>query len=558
MKSAAERKRVLVTAGLPYSNGRIHVGHIAGAYLPSDIYVRYLKLRNVDVKYICGSDDHGVTIMLEAEKQGKTPAEVVAHFHALQKKAFDGLGINFDIYSSTSRNPYHKQVSQDFFLKMYEKGYFEKIKTRQFYDEDKNMFLPDRYVKGTCGFCNTPDQNGDQCENCGKILDVDSLKEARNTKGGGAVGVRETVHWFLDLTKFQGAVEKWLDEATLRDHTRAYVKSLISSGLVKRSMTRDIDWGIPLPIDDPEAKGKVLYVWFDAPIGYISNTLELVEGDKKKFADWWQSNDTEIVHFIGEDNTIFHCLIWIAMLAGEGSYRLPAGVVVNQFLNIQFPDKSEAEKISKSRGMAVWIEDYIAEGGNPDVLRYYLTSIAPESARTVYRPEELVQKNNTDLGNALGNFVNRILSFNEKNFSAKIPPNFPAKVGEVDKKFEADVLSYYGQVTDELEKFNFKHALFLIMELARICNKYIDDKAPWTSKKTDLELTQVTISYSIKAIQALGVMLLPFIPGAAAKQLSFLNIDASKTKWEDAVKFLPAESSLNKPEILFARLEHEK
>lgn len=558
MKSPATRKRVLVTAGLPYSNGRIHVGHMAGAYLPSDIYVRYLKLRNVDVKYICGSDDHGVTIMLEAEKQGKTPAEVVGYFHGLQKKAFDGLGIEFDIYSSTSRNPYHKELSQEFFSSMYKKGYFEKIKTKQFYDEDKQMFLPDRYVKGTCGFCDTPNQNGDQCENCGKDLDVNSLKDARNTKGGGAVGVRETVHWFLDLTQFQSKVEEWLDKATLRDHTRAYVKSLISSGLVKRSMTRDIDWGIPLPIDDPEAKGKVLYVWFDAPIGYISNTLELLEGNRSEFAKWWQSDDCEIVHFIGEDNTIFHCLIWIAMLSGEGSYKLPAGVTVNQFLNIQFPDKSEAEKMSKSRGAAVWIEDYIAEGGNPDVLRYYLTSIAPETARTVYRPDELVQKNNTDLGNALGNFVNRILSFNEKNFSAKIPPEFPVKVGDVDRTFEAAIISAYENITSELENQNFKHALFLIMEFARVCNKYIDDKAPWTTKKTDLELTQVTISYSIKAIQALGVMLMPFIPTAAAKQLSFLNIDASKVKWEDAVKFLPAESPLGKPEILFARMELPK
>lgn len=407
-------KRLLVTAALPYSNGRPHVGHVAGCYLAADTYVRYQRLTGRDVRFVCGSDDHGVAIVLSADREGKTPAEVAEYYGKIQKEDFESLGIHFDVYSSTSRNPYHAQTSQNFFLELYKKDYFEKKSTEQFYDPVKKQFLPDRFVKGVCGYCSTPDQNGDQCENCGKVLDSTTLLEAKSVLSGEPAVVRETVHWFLDLSRFSTVVEEWLDGATIREHTRNYVKGLLSSGLIQRSMTRDLSWGIPVPLDEPEAEGKVLYVWFDAPIGYISNTMELCaerDGDCQLYSKWWKDDECDILHFIGEDNTIFHCVIWIAMLSAEGSFRLPEGVIVNQFLNIQFPNKNEAEKISKSRGTAIWIGDYIRQGGNPDTLRYYLTAIAPEKSRAVYKPEDLVQRNNADLANTLGNFVNRIISF---------------------------------------------------------------------------------------------------------------------------------------------------
>lgn len=552
-----ERKRILVTAALPYSNGRLHVGHIAGAYLPADIYVRFLRLTGKDVRFVCGSDDHGVAILLTADNEKKTPAEVAAQYSDLQKKDFEGLDIHFDIYGSTSRTKYHARTSQDFFLKLHEKGYFEKKTTRQFFDESRGVFLPDRYVKGTCGYCGTPDQNGDQCENCGKVLDVDTLKDARSTLSKNPAGVKETVHWFLDLTRFQKAVLDWVESARLRDNTRTYVKSLLSQGLVKRSMTRDIPWGIPVPLPDADAKGKVLYVWFDAPIGYISNTKDLcatLDGNAEKYSDWWKSGDCDIVHFIGEDNTIFHCVIWIAMLSAEGTFRLPTSVVVNQFLNIQFPDK-EAEKISKSRGTAVWIGDYIASGADPDVLRYYLTAIAPERARTVYKPEDLLQRNNVDLANTLGNFVNRIVSFTQKHVGPQIPDWSGAKATDADAAFRRLIETTHERVTADLERGSFRSALEGIMDLARECNKYVDTKAPWVTRKTDMELTKVTLAHGLHAIRYLGVALLPFLPRAAAKICRMVGLDPTTQKWSEATRALPAGSPLGEATILFQKQE---
>ncbi|MCB0416986.1 MAG: methionine--tRNA ligase [Bdellovibrionales bacterium] len=552
---SSDKKRVLVTSGLPYSNGRLHVGHIAGAYLPADIYVRYLRLTGREVSFVCGSDDHGVAIMLTADKEGKTPAEVAEHYHKLQNADFEGLGIHFDVYGSTSQTKFHAKTSQDFFLKLFEKNYFEKKVTRQHYDESKQVFLPDRYVKGTCSFCGTPDQNGDQCENCGKVLDIDTLKDPISVLSGKPASVRETTHWFLDLTQFQGAVEKWLQHAEMRDTTKNYVKSLLAQGLVKRSMTRDISWGIPVPLDDPEAKGKVLYVWFDAPIGYISNTMQLCEARGQKpeqYTEWWKSPDTEIVHFIGEDNTIFHCVIWIAMLSAEGSFQLPKAVVVNQFLNIKFPDK-EVEKISKSRGTAVWIGDYLAEGGNPDVLRYYLTAIAPEKARTVYKPEDLQLRNNTDLANTLGNFVNRILSFTLKHVGSQVPEIDSSLISAEDRKFADCLKSALANLTEQMNQFAFKSALETIMEFSRECNRYVDERAPWVTRKTDMERTKVTLVYSLNAIKLLGTVLTPFLPFAAEKINGCLSIQ--KPNWEDAAQPLKSGTEISAPGILFSKME---
>jgi methionyl-tRNA synthetase len=553
MTEAVMSKRTLVTAALPYANGRPHVGHVAGCYLPADIYVRYLRLRGREVKFICGSDDHGAAIQIAAEKAGQAPGEMAKHFWEKQKASFEGIDIHFDVYGSTSRTPGHAELSQKFFLSMHEKGYFEKKSTPQFYDSSKQMFLADRYVKGTCGYCNTPDQNGDQCENCGKTLDVQTLKDARSTLSGTPATVKDSTHWFLDLTKFEKPIRDWVEKASLRDHSRAYVKSMLDQGLVKRAITRDLTWGIPVPLKDAEAQGKVLYVWFDAPIGYISNTAQLVGQEHLK--DWWASKDCEVLHFIGEDNTIFHCVIWIAMLAAEGSYQLPKGVLVNQFLNIQFPDQAEAEKISKSRGRAVWIEDYVANGGDPDVLRYYLTMIAPERARTVYLPADLISKNNTDLANVLGNFVNRILSFTQKYIGLQVPEPPASKLTETDRKFMERMAEVHRRATNELDGFSPKNALNEIMEFARECNKYVDDKAPWKTRKDDMETTAVTLHHAIQAIKFLAVVLQPFMPRTGEKMAKTLGLTPEERGWDRALEPLKAGRPFQAPEILFTKIE---
>jgi methionyl-tRNA synthetase len=553
---ATPQRKVIVTAALPYSNGRPHVGHLGGAYIPSDIYVRYLRLTGAEVTYICGSDDHGVAIMITADKEGKTPAEVASYYRAKQELAFSGMDISFDIYSGTSINPFHAKTSQDFFKVLHEKGYFEKQTSRQLYDESKQAFLPDRFVKGTCGFCGTKDQNSDQCENCGKVLDIDTLKDPISVLSGEPAVVRETVHWFLDLSRFKDEVQGWFDKAKLRDQTRAYVQGLISSGLVKRAMTRDLSWGIPVPLDDPDAAGKVLYVWFDAPIGYISNTEELFarEGkDSQSGRALWCEEDREIYHFIGEDNTIFHCVIWIAMLSAQGTYKLPTGVVVNHYINIQFPGQ-DVEKISKSRGNAVWIEDFLAEGGDPDSLRYYLTAIASERARTVYNPADLQARHNAELADTLGNLVNRITSFTLKHCGPEVPAYDSKLVTDTDRAFTRALEETFAAVTKHLEDHSFKAALEGIMEFARVCNRYVDEKAPWTTRKTDMEVTKVTLAYSLRAIHALGVMLLPFIPRAATKIVgAFRGGSTDGVAWSDAVAFQLTGCALTQPPILFQK-----
>ncbi|MCI5066732.1 methionine--tRNA ligase [bacterium] len=556
-------KKLLVTAALPYSNGRLHVGHIAGCYLPADIYVRYQRLIGREVKFVCGSDDHGVAIVLTSEKEGRTPQETARHYHDLQEADFRGLGISFDTFSSTSQNPCHAPRSQDFFLRLHEQGFFEKHSSRQFYDEEREMFLPDRFVTGTCSFCGAVDQNGDQCENCGKVLDVDTLRDAVSVVSGEPATVRETVHWFLDLGRFEEKVEQWFQSAFLRDQTRAFLRGLLGSGLVKRSMTRDLSWGIPVPLKEKDAEGKVLYVWFDAPIGYISNTEELLGSGEagESFEQWWKSDDAEILHFIGEDNTIFHCLIWIAMLSAEGSYQLPAGVVVNQFLNIQFQDEEEEQKISKSRGTAVWIGDYLEEGGDPDVLRYYLTTIAPEKARTVYKPEDLLQKNNADLANTLGNFVNRVVSFSRKYYGPEVPACDDASFDDIDQAFAAHRERVGAAVSAKLDAHEYRAALEEVMEFARAGNRYIDEKAPWKTRKEDEATTKRTLVLCMRAIHTIAVLLQPFLPQKSGEMLALLWPEQASGEgrvekpWSEQLNAPPSGSPLGEPVILFQKKE---
>ncbi|MFQ5411215.1 MAG: methionine--tRNA ligase, partial [Phycisphaerae bacterium] len=434
------KRRMLVTAALPYSNARLHVGHIAGAYLPADIYVRYLRSTGVDVRFICGSDDNGVAVEISARKENTTPAELSARYNRKQKADFEGLGIHFDIYGGTHQPDYvelHNRISQEFFKSIYDKGHFVKRTTEQLYDTEADQFLPDRYVRGTCyhklkdgTICGNPDAHGDQCEQCGNAIDPLKLIDPISTITHTKPEQRRTTHWFLQLGKFQGMLADWFSIVSLdwRPIVTNFSMGAIKQGLPERAMTRDLDWGVPVPLDDPDAEGKVLYVWFDAPIGYVSFTAALCEqrdGDWRQYRNWWQDPECDIIHFMGEDNIVFHALIWPAMLLGTqyaakevealgstytapketGFYQLPRNVVANAFLNIRFPGQEE-EKISKSRGTAVWIEDYLC-AFEPDPLRYYLTINAPENQRTAWNFDDFIERNNTELIATLGNFVNR-------------------------------------------------------------------------------------------------------------------------------------------------------
>jgi methionyl-tRNA synthetase len=552
-------KNVLITAALPYANGDLHVGHIAGAYLPSDIYARYLRLQGVNVRTVCGSDDHGVAMVLAALKESSTPAAVSAKYHARQKAALEGIGINFDIYGATSRNKFHTPLSQKFFKKLFDQGCFTKKSSEQYYDSAKASFLPDRFVRGTCGYCGTKEQNGDQCENCGKELDPTVLKDARSVLSGEPVTLKQTVHWFLDLSKFQAQVAHWLDQAIIRQHTRSYVKGLLAQGLVERSMTRDLDWGIPVPLEDPDAQGKVLYVWFDAPIGYISNSMELAErldGNPDAANEWWNSDKTDVYHFIGEDNTIFHTIIWIAMLAAEGDYCLPRGVIVNHFLNFQKPG-SEVEKMSKSRGTAVWISEYLAGGGAPDVLRYALAIIAPEESRSVFNPADLVARNNSELGATIGNLFQRIIQFTRSKVSPEIPASDPARFTDLDKQFMATLQRCHEEVTADMNDFHFRDAITKLLEFGRVCNRYVDEQAPWKMIKVDPEQTKVSLAMLFNALKFLAVALAPFLPDTTEKMAQMLGLSKDERLWAQASTPLPAGRELIEPMILFPRIEAE-
>ena len=533
-------RRHLVTSGLPYSNGRLHVGHIAGAYLPADIHVRYLRATGADVKFVCGTDDNGAAIEIAAKKQGVQPAEVNAKYHASQKASFDGLGISFDVFGGTHHPDFvatHERLSQEFFTRIHDQGYFTKKTAKQLYDADAGQFLPDRYVKGTCHYCGAEGQNGDQCEACGKTLDPLLLGDPVSVLTGAKPEVRETTHWYLKLAAVEGPLKAWLEsKADWRPQVRNFALGQVADGLPERAMTRDLTWGVPVPLDDPDAAGKVLYVWFDAPIGYVSFTEKLLaDSGGGELADWWKSDDCNIVHFIGEDNVVFHALIWPAMLMAEGTYRLPHAVVANSFLNIQFPGQDE-EKISKSRGTAVWIEDYLAEH-DPDPLRYYLTAIAPETARTTYSPEEFVQRNDSELLAALGNFVNRNLTFTHKHFDGRVP-----EVGsrdEIDDAMLARRQTQADAVAAHLEAFRFRDALAELMTLARDGNKYLDEKKPWIQRKTDMAVCGTTLNVCLQVIRTLATLMEPFLPYSAAKLRKMLAIGDAGVNWAKTADQLP-------------------
>lgn len=538
--------RTLVTSALPYANGPVHIGHLAGVYIPADIYVRYLRLKGEEVIHIGGSDEHGVPITIRAKKEGVSPQDIVDKYHTIIKKSFEDFGISFDIYSRTS-SQIHKETASDFFLKLYNNGKFEEKVNEQYYDEEAQMFLADRYIMGECPHCGNPNAYGDQCESCGTSLSPTDLKNPRSTISGATPVMRETKHWYLPLDKH----EEWLRQWILEDHKEwksnvyGQCKSWLDMGLQPRAVSRDLDWGVPIPL--PDAKGKVLYVWFDAPIGYISNTKELLPDTWEK---WWKSEDTKLVHFIGKDNIVFHCIVFPAMLKAEGSFILPENVPANEFLNL------EGDKISTSRNWAVWLHEYLEDfPGQQDVLRYMLTASAPETKDNDFTWKDFQARNNNELVAILGNFINRALVLTQKYFDNKVPAC--NDLTDYDKATLAEFADVKNNVESYLETYRFREALKEAMNLARIGNKYLADTEPWKLAKTDMSRVETILNISLQITANLAIVFEPFLPFSAKKICEFINVD--KLDWNQLGRtdILSVGYQLNKSDLLFAKIEDE-
>lgn len=566
-------QRFLITAALPYSNGRLHAGHIAGAYLPADIYVRYRRLRGDEVTFICGSDDNGVAALLAARQKNLSVRELTAFFHAAQEADFRGLGIQFDIYGGTHQPGFadlHSQTSQQFFRRIHDKGYLIKKKSLQLFDAQARCFLPDRYARGTCyhllpsgRHCENPEAYGDQCEACGNLIDPVRLIDPFSTLTGARPEIRETVHWHLRLKDFEDPLRFWLESKSTsqqglppwRAQVLKFALGQIRQGLPERAMTRDLDWGVPVPLDDPDAANKVLYVWFENLIGYISFAARLCQlrgGDWRDYAHWWQNPDCRVLHFIGADNIIFHSLTWPAMLLAEGSHRLPSQVVANSFLNMRLPGIGEEQKFSKSKGVGIWIADYLAER-DPDPLRYYLTAIAPETQSSTFDWSDLVGRNNGELVNTLGNLIHRTISFAHQFHEGRVPN--PGRRESIDLKHLNCILFQAQKATSHLDAFEFRAALSEIMTLARAGNKYLDDKQPWRQRLQDLTASATTINVALQTVKALSILLAPFLPFSAEKCREMLRLDDEDFCWDGFAAELPPGHSLGAPVVLFRKME---
>jgi methionyl-tRNA synthetase len=542
--------RYLITAALPYANGPVHIGHLAGAYLPSDIYVRFLRQAGEDVVFICGSDEHGVPITLRARKENTTPQNIVDKYHSIIKQSFADFGISFDIYHRTSEK-IHYQTASDFFTTLYEKDLFTVSESEQYFDEAAQMFLADRYITGTCPNCGNTNAYGDQCEKCGKSLTPDDLINPHSQLSGKPPVKRKTKHWFLPLDKFQ---DEWLDK-WIRSHSEDWknnvygqCKSWLDQGLQPRAVTRDLDWGVPVPL--PEAKGKVLYVWFDAPIGYISATKALFEqrGDKDGWKKYWMDNDTRLLHFIGKDNIVFHCIIFPAMLKAHGDFILPQNVPANEFLNL------EGDKISTSRNWAVWLHEYLQEfPDKQDVLRYALCATAPENKDNDFTWKDFQARNNNELVAILGNFVNRTLVLTKNYYDGKVPA--PGKLESIDETLLNELRNTPARLKDLIEKFRFREALFELMNLARSGNKYLADLEPWKLQKTDPERVKTILYVSLELTAALASLMEPFLPFTSAKLYAMLNLSA--VKWPEIEKQMKPGHQLGIPALLFEKIEDD-
>ena len=541
-----EFKRTLITSALPYANGPVHIGHLAGVYIPADIYARYLRLKGEEVLLIGGSDEHGVPIALKAKAEGITPQEVVDRYHFLIKKSFEELGITFDIYSRTTSEIHHKTAS-DFFKNLYDKGEFLEKTSEQYYDEEAKQFLADRYIVGTCPHCKNERAYGDQCEACGTSLSPLDLITPKSAISGSIPVLKETKHWYLPLDKHEAWLKKWIleDHKEWKSNVYGQCKSWLDMGLQPRAVSRDLNWGVPVPIEN--AEGKVLYVWFDAPIGYISNTIELLPNDWEK---WWKDEETKLLHFIGKDNIVFHCIVFPSMLKADGSYILPENVPANEFLNL------EGDKISTSRNWAVWLHEYLEEfPGKQDILRYVLTANAPETKDNDFTWKDFQARNNNELVAIFGNFVNRALVLTHKYFEGKVPA-----CGELND-YDRQTLNEFSNVKKDLENYldhyRFRDALKEAMNLARIGNKYLADTEPWKLIKTDKKRTGTILNISLQITANLAIAFEPFLPFTSVKVKNLIN--KSDLKWNELgrVDLLGTDHLINQPELLFERIEDE-
>ena len=543
-------KRTNITTALPYANGPVHIGHLAGVYVPADIYARYLRNKGEEVVFIGGSDEHGVPITIKARKEGVTPQDIVDRYHEIIKRSFEEFGISFDVYSRTTSKT-HYRVASDFFKKLYDKGEFIEQTSEQYYDEEAGQFLADRYITGKCPHCGNERAYGDQCESCGTSLSPTDLINPQSAISGSKPVMRQTRHWYLPLDKH----EAWLRDYILNNHkewkTNVYgqCKSWLDVGLQPRAVSRDLDWGVPVPL--PDAEGKVLYVWFDAPIGYISNTIELCSEKPEKFGNWerwWKDPETRLVHFIGKDNIVFHCIVFPAMLKAEGSYILPDNVPANEFLNL------EGDKISTSRNWAVWLHEYLVDmPDKQDVLRYVLTANAPETKDNDFTWRDFQVRNNSELVAIYGNFINRTLVLTGKYFDGKVPPR--GTLEDIDSDVLAQIADSKAKIENMLDNFHFRDALREAMNLARTGNKYLADTEPWKLAKTDMSRVATILNVALQLSANLNIAFEPFLPFSSAKLRQMLQFDS--VRWADFGKteLLPAGHALGKTELLFEQID---
>ena len=543
-------KRYTITAALPYTNGPIHIGHLAGVYVPADIYARYLRLTGKDVAYICGSDEHGVAIPMRAKKEGVSPQDIIDKYHGIIKQSFSDFGISFDNYSRTSSKIHHETASE-FFTKLYENGDFIEETSAQLYDAEANQFLADRFVVGTCPKCGFEESYGDQCENCGTSHNATDLINPKSAITGNVPTVKETKHWFLPLNKHEDFLRKWILEGHKKDwkpNVYGQVKSWVEDGLRPRAVTRDLDWGIPVPLEG--AEGKVLYVWFDAPIGYISSTKEWAAREGKNWEDYWKKDDAKLVHFIGKDNIVFHCIIFPSMLKAHGDYILPENVPANEFLNL------EGNKLSTSKNWAVWLHEYLEEFPNQqDVLRYTLTANAPESKDNDFTWNDFQAKNNNELVAIFGNFINRVVVLTNKYYNGIVPA--PNDFTEIDQDVLAAVKEFPNIIGKSIERYRFREASQEVMNLARLGNKYLADEEPWKLIKLDEERVKTIMYIALQISSALAIVSEPFLPFTSIKLKDILNID-EKLSWKNVTEtavLLTTNHQINKAKLLFSKIE---
>ena len=552
MEENKKFKRTTVTSALPYANGGVHIGHLAGVYVPADIYVRYLRLKGEEVMFIGGSDEHGVPVTMRARKEGITPQDVVDRYHKMIKDSFEQFGISFDVYSRTTSKTHH-QFASDFFRKLYDEGKLVEETSKQYYDEEAKQFLADRYITGECPHCHNEGAYGDQCEKCGRDLSPTELINPKSTISGSQPVLKETKNWYLPLNEYQKWLKQWILEGhkEWRPNVYGQCKSWLDMDLQPRAMTRDLDWGIPVPVEG--AEGKVLYVWFDAPIGYISNTKELCESNPERWGTWqkwWQDEDTRLVHFIGKDNIVFHCLIFPVMMKAHGGYIMPDNVPANEFLNL------ENDKISTSRNWAVWLHEYLEDmPGKQDILRYVLTANAPETKDNNFMWKDFQERNNSELVAIYGNFVNRALQLTKKYFNSIVPEC--GELQDIDRQAIEEFKDVKQKVEQLLDQFKFRDAQKEAMNLARIGNKYITDCEPWKVAKTDMERVKTILNICLQLSANLSIAFEPFLPFSSKKLRDMLNL--KECNWDELgnTDILPAGHQLGEPSLLFEKLEDD-